>query len=248
MRPQVARRGTNSLRARVAELLSSRSDSLILLSATPHDGKRESFASIMNMLNPTAIKDETNYGPSDIEGLFIRRFKKDIKSQVRGSFPDRVVHTRHTAASPDEEQAFTCLCDLDLQQLDGERKTGEMLFKTLLEKSLFSALSPASRRSIAASRGSPTAKTRRQQTASVSALQGLTSTLAEINPDSFSKYQKLLSLLRANTADSIGWTPRNGNDRLVIFTERIATLNWLPPTCFWTWVSAPIRSPSSTAA
>ena len=223
----VARRGTNSLRARVAELLSSRSDSLILLSATPHDGKRESFASIMNMLNPTAIKDETNYGPSDIEGLFIRRFKKDIKSQVRGSFPDRVVHTRHTAASPDEEQAFTCLCDLDLQQLDGERKTGEMLFKTLLEKSLFS--SPLACIETIDSRLARIAdrKDAAQQTASVSALQGLTSTLAEINPDSLSKYQKLLSLLRANTADSIGWTPRNGNDRLVIFTERIATLNWL---------------------
>lgn len=62
----VARRGTNSMRARVAELLSSRSDSLILLSATPHDGRRESFASIMNMLNPTAIKDDSNYGPDDI--------------------------------------------------------------------------------------------------------------------------------------------------------------------------------------
>src|ERR1035441_6572900 len=64
----VARRGTNSMRARVAELLSSRSDSLILLSATPHDGRRESFASIMNMLNTAAIKDDKNYGPEDIEG------------------------------------------------------------------------------------------------------------------------------------------------------------------------------------
>ena len=32
----------------------------------------------MNMLNPTAIKDPSNYGPEDIEGLFIRRFKKAV--------------------------------------------------------------------------------------------------------------------------------------------------------------------------
>lgn len=41
---EILRRGTNSMRARVAELLSSQSDSLILLSATPHDGSKESFA------------------------------------------------------------------------------------------------------------------------------------------------------------------------------------------------------------
>lgn len=86
-------RGENSLRSRTAALLASRSDSLVLLSATPHDGKRESFASLMNMLNPTAIKAPKNYGPEDIDGLFIRRFKKDVKDQISGNFPERIVHT-----------------------------------------------------------------------------------------------------------------------------------------------------------
>ena len=61
----------------MARLLSSKSDTLIMLSATPHDGKKRSFASLMNMLNPTSIAN-----PDDIRGLFIRRFKKDIKEQV----------------------------------------------------------------------------------------------------------------------------------------------------------------------
>ena len=47
----VAKRGQGaSQRAKLAELLAHRSDTLILLSATPHDGRPESFASLMNML------------------------------------------------------------------------------------------------------------------------------------------------------------------------------------------------------
>lgn len=223
----VARRGTNSLRARVAELLSSRSDSLILLSATPHDGKRESFASIMNMLNPTAIKNEADYGPADIEGLFIRRFKKDIKDQVQGSFPERVVHTKRRRASDAEEMAYACLAELEFAQFDREKPTGEMLFKTLLEKSLFS--SPDACLGTLTGRIKRTAE--RSDAASyaddVVALQSLGNLLKAIAPTDFSKYQNLLALLRLMSPDAIGWSPSQSGDRLVIFTERIATLNWL---------------------
>ena len=60
---------------------------------SPHDGRRESFASIMNMLNPTAIKDDKNYGPEDIEGLFIRRFKKLLNRFGTTCKKIRVIYT-----------------------------------------------------------------------------------------------------------------------------------------------------------
>ena len=58
-----------------------------MLSATPHDGRSESFASLMNMLDPTAIADIRNYTKDDIKGLCIRRFKKDIKNEAHGGLP-----------------------------------------------------------------------------------------------------------------------------------------------------------------
>ena len=61
----VAERGSNSQRSRLAKLLASRSDSLIMLSATPHDGKPESFASLMNMLDATAISNPKEYQRED---------------------------------------------------------------------------------------------------------------------------------------------------------------------------------------
>ena len=229
----VARRGTNSMRARVAELLSSRSDSLILLSATPHDGRRESFASIMNMLNPTAIKDDSNYGPDDIKGLFIRRFKKDIKNQVRGSFPERVVHCERYPATDREEFAYSCLADLQFNKIDADRKNGELLFKTLLEKSLFS--SPAACVN--------TIKNRIQRTheradaalyaADIEALENLSTKLEHIGHAGFSKYQALLEMLLPDSPASIGWNAQDASDRLVIFTERIPTLEWLAQHLPW---------------
>ena len=136
----VARRGTNSLRARVAELLSSRSDSLILLSATPHDGKRESFASIMNMLNPTAIKNEaelrsrlTSRASSSVASRRTSRIRSGAAS------PNALSTAKRSRASNAEETAYACLAELEFSALTGKSATGEMLFKTLLEKSLFSS-------------------------------------------------------------------------------------------------------------
>jgi SNF2 family DNA or RNA helicase len=88
----VARRGkgqSTSLRAKLAKRLATRSDSLIMLSATPHDGRAESFASLMNMLDPTAIASEQDYSKSEIRDLYVRRFKKDVKDQLAKNFPER---------------------------------------------------------------------------------------------------------------------------------------------------------------
>ena len=61
----VADRGDRQAqRSRLAKLLADRSDTMIMLSATPHDGRPKSFASLMNMLDPTAIADPENYAPS----------------------------------------------------------------------------------------------------------------------------------------------------------------------------------------
>ena len=80
-----------SRRARLAEMLAGRSDTLMLLSATPHDGSARSFASLMALLDPTAISDPDDYTPEDYrdKGLVIRRFKKDIRHQVTGDFKER---------------------------------------------------------------------------------------------------------------------------------------------------------------
>ena len=118
----VAQRGHgSSLRAKLAKLLARRSDTLIMLSATPHDGKARSFASLMNMLDPTAIANPEDYGPEDIKGLYIRRFKKDIQDQVESAFKERQIHVAYCNASEAEEDAFDIFTDIKFTQIDKQR-------------------------------------------------------------------------------------------------------------------------------
>jgi hypothetical protein len=110
----VAERGSSSRRARLARLLTTRSDTLIMLSATPHDGRARSFASLMNMLDPIAIADPDNYMREDFrsKGLVIRRFKKDIQHQVDNEFREREIYRLMHAAGAEEEAACTALLDI----------------------------------------------------------------------------------------------------------------------------------------
>lgn len=221
----VAERGTgSSQRARLAKLLSDRSDTLIMLSATPHDGRAKSFASLMNMLDPTAIADPDNYGPEDIKGLFIRRFKKDIQDQVKTAFKQREIRTAYCAASPVEEEVFDAFSQLHFSTLD-RRKGAEQLFKTTLEKALFS--SPAACLETIRNRIKRLSKeTDPAILEDVNSLTDFAAQVETITQEHFSKYQKLLSVIRDRN-DGFGWTGKATDDRLVIFTERIETLKFL---------------------
>lgn len=218
------RGGDRSQRAKIAKILADRSDALILLSATPHDGKAESFASLMNMLDPTAIADPKSYTREDIDGLFVRRFKKDVQSELGKAFPEREMRQVHATATPAEEAAFDALVDLRFSAID-QRKHGAMLFKTTLEKALFS--SPAACRQTIAERLKTIAgrKDAAAFEADAEALRHVDELVAAIDGASFSKYQRLLELLRDKK--QLQWSPKKKDDRLVIFSERIETLKFL---------------------
>lgn len=113
-----------------------------MLSATPHDGRARSFASLMNMLDPTAISDPDDYAKEDFrdKGLVIRRFKKDIRDQVRQEFKERVVTDLNVRAQVEEEAAYTALLNIPFTH-GGEftqDKRGQLI-RIGLQKALFSS-------------------------------------------------------------------------------------------------------------
>ena len=217
----VAERGTRSLRSRLATLLASRSDALIMLSATPHDGRARSFASLIRMLDPTVIADPTRYSKADLadKNLFIRRFKKDIKHQVEATFPEREITLCHMVATPEEEAAFDVLTQIPGALLSSRRGSAPLL-RTVLEKALFS--SPTACLETLTRRLERLKKMSGATLQDLQALHAIRDAVACITPDAFSKYQLLLQTLQ-----SIQWTGKNAEDRLVIFTERIDTLRFL---------------------
>jgi len=157
--------------------------------------------------------------------LVIRRFKKDVREQLKESFPEREIDIISTPASAVEEIAYEQLGRANFQTLDGQG--AGQLFRTVLEKALFS--SPHACLSTIENR-LKRLKARTQNNeilADISTLEGLRLCMQAIKPAEFSKYQKLVDLLSHNGTSSLGWNPKQANDRLVIFTESLATLEFL---------------------
>ncbi|MDR2302770.1 MAG: DEAD/DEAH box helicase [Deltaproteobacteria bacterium] len=218
----VADRQRQAQRSRLAKLLADRSDALIMLSATPHDGRGESFASLMNMLDPTAIANPGDYSKEDIKGLCVRRFKKDVQNQINEAFKERKVTLEKCQATPVEEEAFGLLANLRLNMDIGPNRLSAMFFKTILEKSIFS--SPAACLQTLEERLKKLDKLNPSDyQADINQLTALQKSVARIKPANFSRYQALLKLVNGKR---YAWT-RKSDDRLVIFTERIETMRFL---------------------
>lgn len=204
----------------------------MLLSATPHDGSARSFASLMSLLDPTAISDPDDYTPDDFrsKGLVIRRFKKDIRDQVSADFQERITNCLRAPATAQEEAAYRALLEIPFTQ-GGQHKAGKQqeLQRIAMQKGLFSSPAAAlesTRKRIALlqAKSSPTA----DEATEVEALRDFEETLTPLATDpaatQFSKYQRLKQHLQS--AD-FGWEVKQADDRLVIFSERIETLRWL---------------------
>lgn len=206
-----------SQRGELAELLSDHCDSLILTSATPHNGRRESFANLIRMLEPTAIPRNGEYTKEDVMPYYVRRFKNDIRDEaVRSKFQDREIVTTDVKAT-DPEERF-----LELQQTYKFRKIGEegtnsrdTLYAISLLKSFLS--SPQAALESLYDRIS-----RYGDNVDAEILEMRDFLKEIIDNDADSKYHAFRNLLK-----SLGWTGNRDSERFVVFTERIATMNML---------------------
>lgn len=218
----VADRNSGSQKSKLAKLISSRCDTLVMLSATPHDGSAKSFASLLNMLDPTAIANPNDYSADDFKdkGLVIRRFKKDIADQVKDEFKTRQIFTIKSNASIYEEEVFHFISNINFKTIDSNKRKGSELFKTTLIKSLLS--SPIACIESIKNRIKKIENLEDDYSDDIDTLELLLEKLETVDVNSFSKYQELVNLVK----NKMKWKKAT-DDRIVIFTERIKTLEFL---------------------
>lgn len=219
----VAERGSGSIsqRAKLAKLLARTTESLIMTSATPHDGNPRSFASLMNLLDPTAISNPEDYTREDIRGLYVRRFKKDIEAQVGESFCEREVQPEHIPAGPEENRVFELLADVEFRTVG--RSGDGALFRTQLVKSFLSSPDACASTlrnrldhpDVADSTDPDAAHDRR-------VLEELLEAVEAVTPEHNTKLGRLAELF-----GEWNWSGNRYGDRVVVFAERIATLEML---------------------
>ena len=229
----------NALARRLAE----QTDALILASATPHNGDAESFAELIRMLDPAAIADPKNYKVADLDHLYIRRTKTD--REVRDGLKDKPWAERGPSlpvpahATPKEVAILEKLAgewtpgDPNRASVCADPLVGYNFLKAFLSSHVALRESLARRRAYLNNpkNGAPKggkAKTaaddaRRAALAAESeALAELEALVADFTDEDSAKLDTLVRTLR----DDLGVGPASER-RVVIFSERVDTLDWL---------------------
>ena len=209
-----------SQRGGLAKFLSERTEAMVLTSATPHNGKRENFANLISMLDPTAIPYNGEFTKEDIQPLYVRRFKKDIEDEVGDAFRDRITSKIECPLNPDEEEALRIIQEFKSvaqEESDGNSTFGVLLFSIGLFKAYMS--SPKACLETVINRIEKAI----DEEGVIEHLQELRLVLEKIvRQKSDSKYNQLLFKLA-----QMGWKGKKNDERIIIFAERRATLNEL---------------------
>lgn len=213
---------TSSQRGNLAKFLSERTEAMVLTSATPHNGKKENFANLIGMLDPTAIPYNGDFTKEDIEPLYVRRFKKDIENEVGDAFQDRKVETIVCNLGNDEEEALRIIQELKdhaRNESGGNWKAGPLLFAIGLFKAYMS--SPKACLETVNNRLEKEKESDDDYaTDYLLELKAILKNIIEKKSDA--KYTQLLFKL-----DQLGWKGKKNDERIIIFAERRPTLNEL---------------------
>lgn len=204
---------------RLARLLSRRTDSMLLTTATPHNGKRETFGRLISLLDPSAIPDPDfkEYSAEDIKGFFLMRFKEDVREDAGENLTDRMlvpIEQTTVPASEDEEKVYAALSEL---REETKRNKGNEDWKNnvLVQYGIYKQFlsSPEScrktlrKRIVAVQKHSSTSP-------ELLFLNGIDSLLSSMSIRESSRYKLLKAQL-----DEIGWNGSPASPRVLVFTE-----------------------------
>ncbi|MCG8923202.1 DEAD/DEAH box helicase [Lentzea sp. CC55] len=207
----------------LAQLLARRTDALILASATPHNGNAESFAELIKLLDEAAIANPSNYDVKNLEHLYIRRTKtsREVRDSLKGAWADRGPSLPVEAKATDKEEAI--FEELASRWIPRDRAAGSVSDHQLFPYTLFKAFlsSHKALRETIGTRLRTLASAKATSEIERSALLDLDRLASRIEDADSAKLTKLVEVL-----NELGVGPKS-TTRVVIFSERIATLKWL---------------------
>ena len=145
----VTNKGT--LNNRLADILARQTDALILASATPHNGNPKSFAELIRLLEPTAVRADGSLDEDAVRRLVIRRHRHsdEVRDVVGGRWKERLTPVNKLVEpSPAEDAVAGELSRTWLHRSDGASapggprpaaRGGDSLFAWTLAKSFLSS-------------------------------------------------------------------------------------------------------------
>ncbi|MEV7989042.1 helicase-related protein [Micromonospora sp. NPDC085948] len=209
---------------RLARTLARNTETLILASATPHNGRKESFAELVRLLDPSAIPPGGDLVAAEIERLVIRRHRHsdEVAGVVGADWAERQEPENVLVPASRAENAVARELE-DVWLWPPDRRTpysgqNASLFPWTLAKAFLSspaALAETIRRRLSGLRRDAAADRER------TALENLADLNAKALAEGSAKYAKLVRRLQ-----EIG-VASGSPARAVVFAERVTTLTWL---------------------
>ncbi|WP_255191917.1 helicase-related protein [Natronobeatus ordinarius] len=110
---KAAKRGESANKAaKMVERVAGNSDALLLLSATPHDGKGNAFRSLVEYIDPFLVAEDRELTRDTVDRVMIRRGKQTIyDDDGERIFPDRDVRTVPVEMSHEERAFYRAVTD-----------------------------------------------------------------------------------------------------------------------------------------
>ncbi|MGV3485568.1 MAG: DEAD/DEAH box helicase [Planctomycetaceae bacterium] len=210
---------------RLARLLARKSDAMLLTTATPHNGKRDTFGRLISLLDPSAIPDPDlkEYSAEDIANFFLMRFKEDVREDAGGELPNRMlvpINDTTVDANASERQVFATFAEMRavaLRAKSDPQWRGQRLLQYGLYKQFLS--SPEScrdtiRRRLKKELSDASESTTPSTPPPRHFLKALESQLSGMSLADSSRFQLFLEQLHA-----LGWNGKPESPRVLIFTE-----------------------------
>jgi superfamily II DNA or RNA helicase len=208
----------------LARVLAPNTEALILASATPHNGKAESFAELVRLLEPTAVTPAGELIPGEVRRLVIRRHRQspDVKSVVGADWAERMPPQNKVVTPSPEEQAIAEELDTVWLHPNGSAPYSGLnsaLFPWTLAKAFLSspaALADTVKERLSKVKGSGAEAERERE--ALERLAVLAENARATRAGKFAELAKYLKEIGVGKGSSV---------RAVVFAERVATLKWL---------------------
>ena len=119
--------------------LAARFEHRLFLSATPHNGHPNSFATLLEILDPQRFTRGIDVDPSDLEPVMVRRLKEDLR-RLGEAFPERHVEPILIDGLPLDAPELRLAAMLRNYWSEHGAETGSRLLLGVLQQRLFSSL------------------------------------------------------------------------------------------------------------